>query len=514
MLVHHFLESSAIRFSDNEAVVFNGKRLTYEFVDLFSNQLANHLINTGFAKSNRVAFVLDNSINYIIATFGVMKAGGVAVGQNTLSGESYLRNVFADAGISVVITQNTFAEKVRNAIEDLDCIRQVILVDQSPAFSEQDILPVHYLDTILGTVGGDSPDVEMIDLDLAAIIYTSGSTGKPRGVALSHLNLVSNTKSIVEYLQIDSSDRVMAILPFSYSYGFSVLLTHFFVGGCVVINNRFAFPKVVLDQMIEEQCTGFSGVPTNFVLLLKKTNIKDRLFPDLKYVTQAGGAMPPSIAKELKQALPDHVRIFIMYGQTEASPRLSYFCLNEHEDKLGSIGQAVPNVELTIRRKDGRVASPGEIGEIVARGSNIMKQYWGQIDESSDVIQDDGLHTGDLAKADEDGFIFIVGRKSDMIKSGANRISSKEVEETLYLHDEIEEAAVIGVPDEIMGEAIVAYVALTKGSELTEREIILFCREKTASFKVPKSIVILPLLPKNSSGKIMKNDLADSYSTN
>ena len=507
MLVHQFLEKSANKFPDKESVVYNQQRISFRELDNLANQLANRLLEVGIKKGDRVAFVLENSVQYIVSFFAVLKMGGITVAQNTLSGGSYLKEVFSDSEISAVITQKLFAQKVRFAIENLDSLVGVLITEDCPAFEEWVQTTVTTFDEILSDQVVGRPNIEIDEREIACIVYTSGSTGKPRGVTLSHLNLVSNTHSIIEYLPLDSTDRVMAILPFSYSYGQSVLLTHLGVGACLVINNKFAFPKVVLDQMVEEKCTGFSGVPTNFILLLTRTDIKEREFPNLRYVTQAGGAMAPAIVKELRKSLAGHVKIYIMYGQTEASPRLSYFCLDDHPQKLGSIGKAIPNVKLLIKTSDGRVAKSGEEGEIIASGDNIMRGYWGQEKETAMVLKSDGLQTGDLGKIDEEGFIYIVGRSKEMIKSGANRFNAKEIEEVLYSHEGIQEVAVIGIPDEIMGEAVKAFISVNSSCELDEKKIILFCRKNMAPFKVPKFVTILPSLPKNSSGKIMKKNL-------
>ncbi len=507
MLVHHFLEKSAKRFPDKEAVVYGKLRLSYREIDRRANQLGNYLLASGVRKGDRVALVLDNSVNYIVTYFAILKIGGITVAQNTQNSASYLAEAFGDSLVRAVVTQNTFAGKVRKAAENNPSVTSVVLADSSAAFDDLKRISVGRFADIFHSMSAEHPPVRVIDADIASIIYTSGSTGKPRGAAFSHLNLTSNTNSIVEYLELTPSDRILVVLPFSYCYGKSLLHTHFKVGGSVVINNHFAFPRVALDEMIKERCTGFSGVPSNFSMLLERTDIRNRQFPDLRYITQAGGAMAPQTIKELRKALPFHTRIYIMYGQTEASARLSYLEPDNLERKLGSIGKAIPNVELVLKTKDGRLAKPGEEGEIVARGSNIMAGYWGQPEETAKVLKGDGLHTGDLAKTDKEGFIYIIGRTKDMIKCGANRISAKEIEEILLSHEHILEAAAIGVPDPIMGEAIKAFVVFKNNSRLSEKQIILFCRQRMALFKVPKYVEFLSSLPKNSSGKIMKHSM-------
>jgi long-chain acyl-CoA synthetase len=295
----------------------------------------------------------------------------------------------------------------------------------------------------------------------------------------------------------------MAVLPFHYVYGKSLLNTHVAVGGSVVIENRFMYPQEALDTLEREEATGFSGVPSTFAILLNKSNLASRTLPSLRYVTQAGGAMAPDLTRRLIEALPGK-KIFIMYGATEASARLSYLDPADLPRKIGSIGKAIPNVELRVLREDGSEAEVGEVGEIVARGSNLMAGYWNDPEETAAVLDEHGYHTGDLGRRDEEGFLYVVGRKREMIKSGAHRISPKEIEEALVEHPSVHEAAVVGVPDEILGDAIVAFVTPRPGSAVEPPAVLEWCRERLPAYKVPTAIRILREFPRNTSGKIDK----------
>ncbi|MBE0616967.1 MAG: AMP-binding protein, partial [Proteobacteria bacterium] len=347
---------------------------------------------------------------------------------------------------------------------------------------------------------------------LAKIIYTSGTTGEPKGVMLRHRNLVANVRSIVEYLGLTERDRVMAVLPFFYVYGNSVLLTHAAVGGSLVVNQSLMYPNVILEQMTAEGVTGFSGVPSTFAILLNRSSIREHRFPALRYVTQAGGAMSPKLACEVREVLPQ-TDVFIMYGQTEASARLSYLPPADLLRKAGSIGRAIPGVRLQVLRPDGSPAGVGEVGEIVAQGDNVMAGYWGKPEETAQVLRAEGLWTGDLAKTDEEGYLYIVSRKSDMIKSGAHRIAPKEIEELIQEHPAVHEVAVFGVDDEILGEAIHACAVLKGGVRCTEKELTRFCRENLPAFKVPHKVEFRDDLPKTASGKIRKEELRRDSST-
>ncbi|HKK21590.1 MAG TPA: AMP-binding protein, partial [candidate division Zixibacteria bacterium] len=346
-------------------------------------------------------------------------------------------------------------------------------------------------------------DVPKAPKELAAIFYTSGSTGQGKGVMLSHRSLVANTVGTVEYLKLTESDSVIVILPFYYIYGNSLLLTHVAVGGCLVIDNRFMYAETVLDTMQAERVTGLSGVPSNFLILLNNSTFPTREFPSLRYFTQAGGGMAPDVIRRLYETFPDK-EVYIMYGQTEASPRVTWLPPDRLREKLGSVGIEVPGVKVRIIKENGEEASVGEEGEIVVGGDSVMMGYWNQPDEQQEVLKDSWLYTGDLAKRDEDGFIFIVGRRKEIIKSGGNRISVKEVEECLLTNEKIHEVAVFGVPDDIFGEAVKAVVVLKQGFESNFKEIQRHCRQSLAEHKIPRHVEFVEELPKYQSGKVNK----------
>jgi acyl-CoA synthetase (AMP-forming)/AMP-acid ligase II len=342
--------------------------------------------------------------------------------------------------------------------------------------------------------------------DLAAIIYTSGTTGAPRGVMLSHGNIRANTESIVEYLSLTSRDRVMVVLPFYYVYGLSLLHTHIAVGGSLVIENRSAFPNVVLKGMQEHEVTGLAGVPSTFAMFLHRSMLRSASFPALRYVTQAGGHMPPALVREWLAALPG-VPLFVMYGATEAAARLAFLPPAELSRRLGSIGRAIPGVDLRVLLEDGRQAATGEVGEIVARGANISRGYWNWPEETRARFGADGFRTGDLGFADVDGYIYLVGRRHEMIKVGAHRVSAKEIEEALHEFPAVDEAAVVPAPHDLLGEVPIAYIVLREGGHASEGDIVAFCRRTLAEHKVPARIVFRSELPKSGAGKIDKTTL-------
>jgi long-chain acyl-CoA synthetase len=514
-LVHDMLQSAAQARPDAPLVIDGRERANYGEVESASNRVAKALAANGIRRGDRIGLIADNSRWYVEAYYGILKAGGVVVSLSTAGDPRTHRELLSDCGARGVVCG---AKQTRAVASLADAGGFEFVLGPLPAEPGG---PLHggacrivEPSVVLPAMSDEPPSFRGIDLDRAAIVYTSGSTGRPRGAVLRHLNIVANTRSIVEYLALTPADRVMVVLPFHYVYGKSLLNTHVAAGGSVVIENRFLYPQQALDTLEQAEATGFSGVPSTFAILLNKSNLASRRLPSLRYVTQAGGAMAPEMTRRLIAALPGK-RIFIMYGATEASARLSYLPPADLSRKIGSIGKAIPNVELRILREDGSEAEVGEIGEIVARGSNIMEGYWNAPEETAAVLDEHGYHTGDLGRRDEEGFLYVAGRKREMIKSGAHRISPKEIEEALVEHPAIHEAAVVGVPDEILGEAIVAFVTLRPGQRQDGTSILEWCRGRLPSYKVPGSLRTLPEFPRNTSGKIDKVTLRrDAGSTN
>ncbi len=298
---------------------------------------------------------------------------------------------------------------------------------------------------------------------------------------------------------------MIVILPFYYSYGISLITTHIKAGAALVIDNRFLYPNVILDTIEKEGVTGLAGVPSNFAILLRKSALRKYKLSKLRYVTQAGGALAPEMIKEFSGSFPK-IKFYVMYGQTEATARLTYLAPELLNEKIGSIGKAIPGVEIDILNENGRKVKAGEIGEIVARGPNVMLGYWNSPEETRTVLRNKGLYTGDLARVDEEGFIYLVSRKKEMIKSGANRISPLEIEEAVCRMPGVLECAAVGVKDEILGEAIKLCV-VKNGRDISKDDILRFCKRNLSSYKVPKAVELVRSLPKTSTGKVKRAEL-------
>jgi long-chain acyl-CoA synthetase len=539
-LIHHFLEESARLYPDKVALIYEDVRATYDEINSRANRLASWLMGQQeIHPGERIVLLLENSPEYVVSYYGVLKAGAVAVPLSTDLKPDGLRPLLAELGPRTIISSAKF-ERMLQAT-DLSQFNLDTLIIKAPKMGWSSLpFQVHPWDELLGrpVSGVRCPSVEpqpsagsgqpsavevqsrdplsstlcsqlsapcyrVSDTDLATIIYTSGSTGKPKGVMLSHRNVVSNTHSICRSLELTDNDVQMVVLPFFYVMGKSLLNTHFAAGGTVVINNKFAFPATVINQMVDEKVTGFSGVPSTYAYLLHRSPLakfRERL-GTLRYCSQAGGHMSTTIKQELRKVLPDHTKIVIMYGATEASARLAYLEPQRFEAKMGSIGKPIPGVTLRVLRPDGQQAPIGEVGELVGQGQNIMMGYWKDKESTAKVLDENGYHTGDLGFQDEDGYFYLQGRKDNMIKAGGHRINPLEIEDVLMETQLVTEAVVFGVPDALLGYKLVALVCPRNG-DCSEALILRECAKKLPRYKLPSEARLVQALYKSASGKI------------
>ncbi len=507
MQINNFLENAAQRCPDKKAVWYKDQWMNYGQIDVLSNKLANYLKEVKIQRGDRVAILYENCFDYIISYFAILKIGAVDVSLNTETTVGTLTHALNDSGTKAIITNKRHGRYLVPALKKIPELKEVI-TDQQDLSEYEDIGHCNQvrLKDIYSNGNSSHPDIRCIDVDLASITYTAGSMGTPKGVMLSHLNLVSNTRSVIKYLELTESDRIMVVLPFFYIFGKSLLHTHFCAGGSVVIDNRFIFPQVVLETMQKTNVTGFAGVPSTYLILLNRSKINEFKFASLRYVAQAGGSMSASIQKKVAKVFAP-AKLFVMYGSTEAAPRLSYLDPSMLDSKSGSIGKAVSNVELFVADDNGNRLLPNQVGEIVARGSNIMVGYWNDPMETEKVMKNGLYYTGDIGKMDEDGYIYIVGRSKGIIKAGGFRINAKEIEDALLEINEIQEAAVTGVEDAILGEAIKAFIITRENAGLTEEKVKNSLRTMLPSYKQPTYVQFVKSLPKNKSGKILKTAL-------
>ena len=439
-------------------------------------------ISDRYGSRKKFLLMADNTPFFIISYFAIIDSGNIAILVDTKMSKTDLQQILDTSSPYGAFVQDKYRKNFEGSA--------------LPILDETSIHEIQNEPCLLSP----SPDVNADDI--AVIIFTSGSTGTKKGVMLTHKNLVTNTQSILDYLKLTETDRIGALLPFFYCYGASLLHTHTHVGGSIVLNQQ-PFLGSVIKDIDNYQCTGFAGVPSTYQILMNKTPFLKEKFPTLRYFTQAGGQLPNRYIKMLSENFPDK-QVFIMYGATEATARLSYLPPEFLMIKMGSIGKGIPGVTLAVLNEQGLPVKPSEIGEITAQGDNIMKGYYNDPEGTAEVLKNGWLYTGDLATVDDDGFIYVVGRSKNIIKSGGFRISPHEIEKEILSFEKVKGCVVMGIPHEIMGEAIVAGILVSDTVDFNDlrREILTHCYQRLPSYKVPKKIIILDEFPLNSSDKV------------
>jgi long-chain acyl-CoA synthetase len=483
------------------AVIARNTMVTYRKLRRAVAGIANRLLEHGCQRGDRVGIFSENSPFFVAAYLGIIRAGLVAVPIQTDSTNGNLfEKIIVEAGIRELMVSNRHANRLRRLAPEMG-ISLIVEAEMNKGGGENPLS------------ANLAPAFPTIDpaRDLAALMFTSGTTGAPKGVMVTHRNIECNARDIISYLGLTAADRAMVVLPFSYCFGTSLLHTHLMAGGSVVLNNDFMlFPEMTLQDMQRRECSGLAGVPSTYQILLRKSRFRQMTFPKLRWFQQAGGKLPNPCISEIRSSFPQ-VRFFLMYGQTEATARLSYLPPERLADKLGSIGKGLPSTTLAVLKTDGVPVRPGsdETGEIVAAGDNISPGYWHDPAETARFFKNGRLHTGDIARVDADGFIFIVEREREMIKSGGNRVSAREIENVIAEIPEVVEVAVVGAPDDLLGEAIKAFVVLAPSARLASEHIYRHCQKGLPPFKVPDEVFLLDRLPHNDSGKVLKAKLRE-----
>lgn len=510
-LIWHLLRASARLFPDKEALVHGEERLTYREVANRVAALATGLQDAGLRRGDRIGIYTEPSVAQVLSIFAISKAGGVFVPINAQLFPEQLAHIANDCRMKGLITKPARLSSIAAILPQIPSLEFAVLAGKEEE-PPQTSLSLHRLEDLCqNTTPRDGPD-QPISKDLAAILYTSGSTGKPKGVMLSHANVIAGSSIVSTYLEITSADRILAVLPFSFDAGMNQLMTAFHQGGTIVLIN-FVFARDIVQMLLKERITGLAGVPTLWSLLtqLNSTLQKQRL-PDLRYITNTGGAMPQVVLGVLKKALPT-TKIYLMYGLTEAF-RSTYLPPVEIDVRPTSMGKAIPDTEILVINDAGQLCKSGEIGELVHRGPTVSMGYWGRPEDTQRALRPNPLlapelgdcervcYSGDLVKMDEEGFLYFVGRRDTMIKSSGFRISPTEVEEVLFQSGQLRQAAVIGIPDEALGQTIKAFVVPRDGQALDPERIIAYCAEKMPRYMVPRAVEILNDLPKTTSGKV------------
>jgi acyl-CoA ligase (AMP-forming) (exosortase A-associated) len=509
-LLHHLLRASARRAPEKEALVHNTERLSYEEVARRVAGLACGLRRAGLERGDRVGIYLEPSVPQVVSIFAIAQAGGAFVPINHLLFPDQVAHIANDCRMKAMITSQSRLASLAAVLPNLASIEFIVAVpDGAAAFGS---LPVYAFDDLCENPSpGEWRDIN-IEKDLAAILYTSGSTGKPKGVMLSHAQIMAGASIVSTYLGITAKERILAVLPFSFDAGLNQLTTAFQQGGTLVLST-FVFAREIVQTLLREKITGLAGVPTLWSLLAQpNSTLQKQPLPDLRYITNTGGAMPQSVLSALRNALPT-TRVFLMYGLTEAF-RSTYLPPEELDRRPTSMGKAIPNTEILVVNENGERCKPGEVGELVHRGPTVSLGYWGQPELTARVLrphpflpaelggEERVCYSGDLVKMDEDGFLYFVGRRDTMIKSSGFRISPTEVEEVLFQSGMVRQAAVIGIPDEVLGQSIKAFVVSKNGDGIDTNALLGFCAQKMPRHMVPKAVEVLEELPKTGSGKV------------
>lgn len=512
MLVHNFLENSATRFPGKTALVCGRKRLSYSELNRAADQLAAGLIEKGIQRHDRVVILLENSIEAVISLYGVLKAGAVFVMLNPGMKAGKINFILKDSGARLAITDNSKESIFRDAVADALELEHMIWCSKEcpPVKLRADMKSSDSWESFVGQAQ-HLPARHVIDIDLATIIYTSGSTGEPKGVVSTHYNMVAAARSITNYLKNTEDDIVLNTLPLSFDYGLYQAIMVPLFGGTLVLEKSFSYPIKTIELLVREKVTGFPIVPTMAAILSQLESLSQYDFSSLRYITNTAAALHESYIRKLQSQFPG-VAIFSMYGLTE-SKRTLYLPPEELDRRPTSVGKAIPNEEVFIMDDNGCEVGPDVVGELVVRGSNVMQGYWNRPEETAKTFRPGRyrgevfLHTGDLFRKDHEGFLYFVGRKDDMIKTKGERVSPKEIENTLCSMSGVVEAAVLGVPDDILGQAVKAYIVPQQQASIGADQILKFCSKHLESFMVPKHIEFRELLPKTPSGKIDKKQL-------
>jgi long-chain acyl-CoA synthetase len=500
------LAQTAARIPDKTLVLFRGQGTTYGEFDQRANQVANALISLGIQPGDRVALFMGNLPLFMEAYYGILKAGASVVPLNVLYKTGEVGYILKDSGAKALLTFSSAAtpfEKVAlAAAPEAPDLRNIIVA------APESIPGTLSWATMIGNAPTTAPEVAINPDDVAVISYTSGTTGRPKGAMLTHHNLISNCEQDMRMptFAVHDDDVIWLALPLFHIYAMNVGMNLSVMNGAtIVLIERFE-PVSSLEAIQKYKCTVLYGAPPMFVVWAQLPNIRDFDLHTLRFVSSGAAALPVQVLETFETATG--VPITEGYGLTEAAPVVATNAAAPVV-KPGTVGLPIPGVEVKIVDDAGNEVPRGEMGELICRGSNIMAGYWHQPEATAEALRDGWLHTGDLAVMDTDGYISIVDRKKDMIIVSGYNVYPREVEETLFRHPAVADAAVVQYPDPYQGESVMAFVVYKQGQQVTERELIDFCRDQIAVFKCPRKIVFRDELPKNSTGKVLRRELRE-----
>ncbi|MDD5675799.1 MAG: AMP-binding protein [Chitinivibrionales bacterium] len=506
-LLHDFAAVSAARLPAKTAVIADGRSYCYEELFTTASRLAGALRERGLAPGDRVAIFMDNSWPCVVSVFSVLMAGGVFLLVNPQTKREKLGYILNDSGAAALIAARSLEPVFLPLLSHVKSLTCLISAGAVPQAAPAGVACLAWEEAaaaapFLGPAGSS-------EADLASLIYTSGTTGTPKGVMMTHRSMVFAAGCIAGYLRLDETDRILNVLPLAFDYGLYQLLMSVYLGATLVLERSFTYPAHAYRQIERHGVTVFPGVPTIFATMIAQHKKTPLCFPSVTRLTNTAADLPANFTNALREIFPAAL-LFRMYGLTECK-RVCYLEPELALKKPTSVGKAMPGTEVFLRSPDGKPVKPGEAGILHVRGPHLMRGYWNRPELSQTMLvagEKPGervLCTHDWFTMDEEGFLYFKGRSDDIIKTRGEKVSPLEVENALYGIPGITEAAVVGVPDEILGQALVAFVAVA--GPLTEKEIISCCAARLENFMVPKKIIFRDALPKTATGKIRKKDL-------
>lgn len=498
MTVDLLFSQTAKKFPQKTAIKWGERQYSFDELDALSNRLARALIQLGVKKGDRVCLFMQNSPEFVISHFGILKAGAVTVPLNVMYRRHELRHMLNDSGAVAIIASEANCQYINEILQDLRHLKSTIAVSESPKDGAH---------SFYGMIKGQSPDPldpANSEEDLAVICYTSGTTGLSKGAMLTHKNFISNIAAVAALWELSESDKLLMALPMFHIHGLGIVIHGMaYCGYSMVVLERFDAEKVLMEIQ-KNKCTVFMGVPTMYIKLLEAK--KD--FHDVSSVrlwTVGSAPMPVEAYNKFKEKFG--IEMLERYGMTETAPVITS---NPYRGKRksGSVGPALPGVEVSVLNDDGAFAGFNEVGEIVVRGPNVMKGYWNRPVETEEAYAGGWFHTGDLGRLDEEGYLTIVGRKKEMIIASGFKVFPREVEEVIHTNPKVKEVAVVGLPDPVRGENVKAFIVLKEGMTATPQEMEEFCRKGLAAFKVPRVYEFVSSIPRTPSGKTLNRILS------
>jgi len=515
-LLHELIYLTADKTPESEALAYREQGMSYETLAERVGQAARALLELGLARSDRVAVYLEKRPETVAASFGAAAAGGVFVPVNPVLKPTQVAYILKDCNVRILVTSAERLNLLAEPLKECEDLRAIVIVgssvDPSPL---PGVSIVSWEDAIAARAGMRAHRI--IDTDMTAILYTSGSTGKPKGVVLSHRNMVAGARSVAQYLENHEGDRILSALPLSFDAGFSQLTTAFHAGASVALIN-YLVPRDIITAVERGRITGLTAVPPLWIQLAQ-LDWPEGARSSLRYIANTGGRMPKATLDALRSALPETL-VFLMYGLTE-SFRSTYLPPSELDRRPDSIGKAIPNAEVLVVREDGMPCAPGEQGELVHRGALVSLGYWNDPEKTAErfkpapgrpgglVMPEIAVWSGDTVRMDEEGFLYFISRRDEMIKTSGYRVSPTEVEEVIYATGLVGEAAALGVPHPVLGQAIVVVATGRDGMRLDAEKLLAQCRQQLPAFMVPARVTVREgNLPRNPNGKIDRKLMA------